>query len=366
MRRGDVTRREFVRDTAIIAGAVAAAGAATAGAAEADTSKIVNYNPNMEYRRCGKTGIMVSAVALGGHYKQIEKVLPPGFKTGGIWGPHMDDPALTKNRTDVVSRMIEAGINWIDACTIEEVRCHARALKGRRDKMHLACSWYQREMRSMKDPKADKLLKVLEAGLKEAELEYADLWRITMHEQSQKHPNPDVDEMMKALETARKQGKIRFAGFSSHNRDHIKWMIETYPNVVDIVVTPCTPETKAAPTHSLFDTMKKYNVGYFGIKPFASGSLFKGRGAPSGPDAEEDDKIGRLAIRKLLENPVLTAPIPGMITTHQVDNAALAVKERKEGKSLTKAERELLHNAMQEAWANLPPGYEWLKEWKCV
>ena len=368
----EMTRREFVRDTAVASAAVAAvaaggaAQAAEAKPAEVDKSKIVNYNENMEYRPCGKTGLMVSAVALGGHYKQIEKVLPPGFKTGGIWGVHADDPALTKNRTDIVSRMIEVGMNWIDACTVEEVRCHARALKGRRDKMHLACSWYQREMRSMQSPKADKLLAVLDAGLKEAELEYADLWRITMHEGSSRHPNADVDEMMKALEMARKQGKIRFAGFSSHDRPHIQWMIKTYPKIVDIVVTPCTPETKKAPTDSMFDTMKEYDVGYFGIKPYASGSLFKGGGAPSGPNAEEDDKIGRLAIRKLLENPALTAPIPGLITTHQVDNVALAVKERKEGKALTQAERDLLHSAMQDAWASLPPGYEWLRNWEYV
>jgi len=370
MSRGKVTRREFVRDTAVATAAVAATAAgAKAGEAkppEADKSKIINYNENMEYRRCGKTGLMVSAVALGGHCKQIAKVLPPGINTQGIWGVHIDEPSFQKNRLDVVSRMIEVGMNWIDACTIEEVKAHSRALKGRRDKMHLACSWYEREMRSIKDPTAKKLLDVLDWGLKDAELDYADLWRITMHEQCQNHPNAAVDEMMKALEAAKKQGKVRFAGFSAHNRPHIQWMIQTYASVVDVVVTPCTPETKRAATDSLFDTMKKHDVGYIGIKPFASGSLFKGGGAPAGPEAEEDDKIGRLAIRKLLENPALTAPIPGLITTHQVDNVALAVKERKEGKALTQAERGLLHNAMQHAWANLPPGYEWLRDWEYV
>ncbi len=386
MSRSEITRREFVRDTAVAAGAVAAAtAAAQAGAAkpaEADKSKIVNYNENMEYRRCGRTGLMVSAVALGGHYKQIEKVLPPGFKTGGIWGVHMDDPALLKNRIEIISRMIDVGMNWIDACTIEEVHVHARALKGRRDKMYLACSWYQHEMRNPNYRSAKKLLEVLDWGLKDAGLDYADLWRPTLHEQSgpcdaelkrqgitqrkRGHSDAEIDEMMNALETAKKQGKVRFTGFSSHDRAHIQWMIRTYPKIVDIVVTPCTPETKKAPTDSMFDTMKEYDVGYFGIKPFASGSLFKGRGAPTGPDAEEDDKIGRLAIRKLLENPVLTAPIPGLITTHQVDNVALAVKERKEGKPLTQAERRLLHTRMQHAWANLPPGYEWLRDWEYV
>ena len=67
-----LTRREFVRDGAV--GAAAMVGAATilpAGAeadvGKIDTSKILNYNPDMEYRRCGKTGWMISSVCLGGH-----------------------------------------------------------------------------------------------------------------------------------------------------------------------------------------------------------------------------------------------------------------------------------------------------------
>ena len=49
-------------------GAAVAAGLPIVGvgnAEAADTSKIINYNHDMEYRRCGKTGWMVSAVCLG-------------------------------------------------------------------------------------------------------------------------------------------------------------------------------------------------------------------------------------------------------------------------------------------------------------
>lgn len=371
MARGRMTRREFVRDTAVAAVAVTAAagmpaGAPAAAAAEADTSKIVNYNPNMEYRRCGKTNLMVSAVALGGHCKQIAKVLPPGINTKGIWGVHIDEPSFQQNRLDVVSRLIDVGMNWIDACTIEEVKAHNRALKGRRDKMYLACSWYEREMRNPAGRTAKALLEVLDWGMKDAALDYCDLWRIVMHEQSQNHSNAEVDEMMKALETAKKQGKTRFIGLSSHSRPHIQWMIETYSNVLDVIVTPYTAKTKEAPKDSLFAAIKKHDMGFFGIKPFASGSLFKAGGAPAGPDAEEDDRRARLAIRHILCNPVITAPIPGMITTHQVDNVALAVKESKEKKELTRAEFHELQAAMDTAWASLPHDYQWLKDWEHV
>ncbi|MCX5653146.1 MAG: hypothetical protein NTY65_00625, partial [Planctomycetota bacterium] len=82
MSKKRLTRREFVLNTAVVAAGLAAAAAmgqsdriVRAGEpTTVDTSKILNYNPNMEYRRLGKTGLMISAVCLGGHWKRIEKM----------------------------------------------------------------------------------------------------------------------------------------------------------------------------------------------------------------------------------------------------------------------------------------------------
>jgi hypothetical protein len=100
-----------------------------------------------------------------------------------------------------------------------------------------------------------------------------------------------------------------------------------------------------------------------GIKPFSSNSLFKGNSAPGNPHAEEDDRRARLAIRYILCNPVITAPIPGMISIEQVDNVAKAVRERRK---LDLSEQLELDRAMEEAWAKLPPDCEWLKDWEYV
>ncbi|MFP4055493.1 MAG: aldo/keto reductase [Candidatus Brocadiia bacterium] len=357
-----LTRRKFVRDSAAAAAGVAA-GAAAAQAAQADTSKILNYNEKMAYRPCGKTGLMVSAVCLGGHWKRIDKMVPGVFKGRGWLSADLANPGFQENRRDVVSRCIDVGINYIDACTIQEVKAYSQALKGRRDKMYVGCSWYQRELRNGKYRKKEKLLETLDWGLKDSGIEYADLWRITMHERSSRHSKAEVEEMMEALAAAKKTGKVRFTGFSSHDRDHIKWMIETYPEVVDIIVTPYTARTKRLPGHSLFDTLEKHQVGFFGIKPFSSNSLFKGDSTPDNPHAERDDRMARLTIRYILCNPVITAPIPGMINPHQVDNVAKAVQERRE---LDRAELKELQEATDEAWANLPPDYQWLKDWEWV
>jgi hypothetical protein len=109
--------------------------------------------------------------------------------------------------------------------------------------------------------------------------------------------------------------------------------------------------------------MNKHDVGWFGIKPFASNSLFKGDSSSGNPHAEEDNRLARLAIRYILCNPAITAPIPGLITVDQVDNMALAIMERR---VLDTAEKAELDQAMERAWANLPDNYQWLKEWEYV
>ena len=376
----DLSRRRFMCDGAAAAAGVAV-GLGGAGSQQAHAGRkeqTRSYNSEMEYRRLGKTNLWVSGVCLGGHWKRVDKMVPGVFENKKWLSAKLDMDGFIKNRRDVVSRCIEHGINYIDACTWQEVVTYARALRGRRDSMYLGFSWYQEEMRSLSrqwheaknsgKPKpagwvTERLMAALDKGMREAKLDYVDVWRITMLSQSGRHTEGEVNEMMEALDKARKQGKVRFTGLSSHDRMHIKWMMETYPDTVQVVCTPYTAKSKVLPTDSVFDAAKKYDVGMFGIKPFANNSLFKGDSSPDSDTAEEDDRLARMAIRYILCNPALTAPIPGMINPHQVDNVARAVKERRE---LDVAEAKELEEAMDRAWANLPASYEWLKDWEYV
>ena len=357
----DLTRRDLMRT-----GAVAAAGLAVGGIqaayADTDVTKTRSYNPEMKYRPLGKTGLWISSVCLGGHWKRVDQMVPGVFKEKSWLSADLDSEGFRKNRRDVVTRCIEHGINYIDACTMQEVQAYSEALRGRREAMHLGFSWYQEEMRKENYRTTDALLGTLDKGMRQAKLEYVDLWRITMHEQSGRHTKAEVDQMMGALEKARKQGKCRMCGFSSHDREHIKWMIETYPEVVQVVVTPYTAKSKVLPTDSVFDAITKHGIGFFGIKPFAGTSLFKGDSSPDSPTREEDDRLARMAIRYILCNPAITSPIPGMINPHQVDNVVKAVQEP----GLDETEAKELETAMDEAWARLPDDYQWLKNWEYV
>lgn len=349
MEKKQMDRREFVRNTA----AGIAAGAAAMGAQAApkvDTSKILNYNEDMEYRRLGKTNLMISAVSLGGHWKRIDVALKALNQT------------FEENRREVVSHCIDVGINYIDACCRSEVNAYCKALKGRRDKMYVALSYCGHETRNEKYRTARKLMESLDSLLQESGQEYTDLWRITCYEPGGRHTFNTSCEMVEALTKAKEQGKARHIGFSTHDRDWIKFMIEYFPQL-EVVVTPYTAKSKVLPKHGMFDAVKKCDVGVFGIKPFASNSLFKGSSAPEDPNAEEDNKRARLAIRYILCNPAITAPIPGLISTRQVDNIAKAVKERRQFDVAEAAEFEKVTDEM---WARLPRHYQWLKDWEYV
>jgi len=363
-----LTRREFLKDSAVAAGAIGAglalppivkAGEAT----RVDTRSILNYNSDMEYRRCGRTNMMISAAVLGGHWKRLVKVIggtePAGWMTSDI-----ERKDFQKNRHDIVSRCIDRGINYVDACCREEILAYSKALKGRRDRMYVGYSWHISESRFKEWRSARMLKKGLDDGMREAGLDHVDIWRISLLVDSSQHTEAEVEQAVKALEWAKKTGRARFIGFSSHDRPHLKKTIETYPEQIEVILTPYTAMTKVVKDEAgLWATVKKHDVGWFGIKPFASNSVFEGDSSPASPHFERDNRIARLAIRYILCNDAITAPMPGMITTQQVDNVARAIKERR---ALDLKEKAELAQAMDHAWARLPRDYQWLKNWEYV
>jgi predicted aldo/keto reductase-like oxidoreductase len=371
MSASPVNRREFVRTTAATAaGALAGSGwprivAAGADDAPAEVRNTRSYSPGMEYRRLGKTGLWVSAVCLGGHWKRIDKVIRATGSIDPYAGPadNADMTAFLKNRKQVVERCIEVGINLIDFAGNAEPETYCKVLEGRRDQMYLAYSHPASELREPGNRSAKKLVELFEAGLQRCRLEYADIWRLMALERGGLHSQADLDAMIEALDTARRKGLCRFTGFSTHDRKWAKMIIETYPDVAQVLCTPYTANSKELPVDSLFDAVRKHDVGLLGIKPFASNAIFQGDGAPDGPHVQEDDRRARVTIRHILGNPALTAPIPGLISRQQVDNMVAAIQQPRE---LDEGERAELQRWGTDMWARLPANYQWLKEWEYV
>jgi aryl-alcohol dehydrogenase-like predicted oxidoreductase len=204
--------------------------------------------------------------------------------------------------------------------------------------------------------------------MQESGLDYVDLWRVTCHEPGRFHTFGEVFEMVEAGEQALKDGKCRYFGISSHDRLWLELMIKNFP-VISVILTPYTADSKEKPKDSLFDAVRRSDVGVFGIKPYSSNSLFKGDSQPGNPHEKEDDERARMALRYILCNDAVTAPIPGLINTHQVDNCLQAIAERRQY-DLAAAPAILddtrFARAVNEMWERLPQEYQWLKDWEWV
>jgi aryl-alcohol dehydrogenase-like predicted oxidoreductase len=373
-----ITRRDFAKCGALLTGGLAA-GFDAAGAGPSSNRSILNHNENMEYRRLGKTGLMVSAACLGGHWKRVHTVVPSASPKSACCDDadtaNLSNPEFVKNRHEVVSRCIESGINYVDACSPQEILAYSKVLKGRRAKMYFGYSWHTREPRFTEWRSPERLVQGLDDGLKEAGLDYIDVWRISLPMEG----IADLGELLRveeatvgALEMAKKQGKTRFTGVSSHNRVWLKSVIEQYPKQMEVVLFPYTANSKELPEDSLFDAIRQQDVGVFGIKPFSSNALFEGDSSPNHTNREEDDRRARLAIRHVLSNPAITAPIPGLVSLAQVDNVAKAILERRQldlkekNRGKKPAVSSELEPAARRMWAKLPADYQWLKGWEYV
>jgi aryl-alcohol dehydrogenase-like predicted oxidoreductase len=346
MRNQQVSRREFMQNTTMIL-AGAAVGARRLAASESAPRKIRSYNENMEYRRLGRTGLMISAVSVGGHWKRIP------YKAG------TED--FKKNRRDVMNACLDCGINYIDACSAGEVATYAEAVKGRREEVLMGFDWTGARRPEIASS-LEKLKQGMDDGLKRSGLDYVDLWRVTLQEQTTVNSVQQIENVMAALEWGKKTGKARFTGISTHHRPWIAEAVAKYPQI-EVVVTPYSAGSKEKPVGSMFDALRKYDVGMIGIKPFASGNLFASRGTPDSSTKEEDDQRARMALRYVLCCDVLGAAIPGLITVEQVKNAAAAVRERREFEVSEAARYQELADHM---WKNLPADYQWLHDWKWV
>ena len=387
MKDPKLSRRAFMRSTsALAAGAMAGAWAGKGQAVAKsdkppDTSKILNYNPNMRYRRLGKTGLTISEVSLGGHWRA-----PWRDRSGGWWwGKFVKEevPAdVARNRTEVVSKAIDCGMNYLDITGAEECLCYGAALKGRRAKMIVGAD------DSKLCPRRDQYCNVpaqihnVEECLRHFGTDYLDIWRVQA-KMDGTNTDADVEVMIETFQKLHKAGKVKHLGISSHSRLWAQHVVEKYPEV-EMFIFPCTAKTKEngkppnkdnveevnagyGPEHkSVFQSLREHDVGLITIKPFFGGSLLKTYDQPKlGVGNKEDNDLVRLTLQCILNvSDAITAVIPGLSTIYEVENAARASYTRE--LAMMPAEKDWLMRTTDERWGSLPHEYTWLREWEVV
>ncbi|MBN1420673.1 MAG: aldo/keto reductase [Planctomycetes bacterium] len=377
-----IGRRGFLRAGAgVVAGAaLGKAAAADADPKAPDPKTVVNHNPKMHYRRLGKTDLWLSEVSLGGHWKNRDG--------GRYWDTFANDEIpkdVAKNRSDVISACIDAGVNYLDITTAAECLSYGAALKGRREKMIVGADDHRLGPRNPRQRNVKDLTYNIDECLRRLKFDYLDIWRVQA-DMGGNHTDPEVEVMIETFEKAKEAGKVRHFGISSHSRPWLQHVIEKYPQI-EMVIFPCTAKTREAgkpatkenvqevnPGHgsnmggSIFESVRKTDTGLVTIKPFTGGGSNFFPSQPRFPvvgvGLKEENDLARLTLQAILTIDAITATVPGLTTVYEVENAARASYSRP--LAMLPADREWLVQRMDACWANLPEEYAWLRDWEVV
>jgi len=390
MHKGELSRRAFLRNGSWVGlGAIAgtcAVGGRSSGE-QVDTSKILNYNSKMHYRRLGKTELVLSEIGIGGHWRAPWRDRSHGW----WWGKFIDDEnpvvpeKVGQNRRDVVSVCIDAGVNHLDITGLAEAMAFGAALERRRDKMIVAGDDYKVCPRHPQYCNVKSQVENVENCLKALGSDYIDIWR-PQAKMDGTNTDADIEMMIEAFERLKKAGKVRHLGVSSHTSRWLQHVIENYPQF-EMVIFPCTAKTKSKAKPpvgdnveilnsrengyvdvSLFDVARDHDVGVITIKPFFGGSLFQSHGQVKtgawGVGSKLENDLARLTLQSILSKDAVTAVIPGVSTVYEAENAVLASYTRP--LPVTAADEVWMEAQTERRWADLPDDYGWLRNWEYV
>ncbi len=227
----------------------------------------------MNYRKLGKTNLMVSEISFGGI--PIQRV---SFEEAG----------------KVIKKSLDLGINFFDtarAYTDSEEKLGKYLAHVPRDKIYLATKSLL--------PSYDGVKKELERSLTNLKTEYIDLFQI--HNVSNEKKLKKVlgkDGALKALQEAQKEGKVRFIGITTHKPKIILDILRNESlSTVQFPFNIVEPET----AEDILPIAKELNLGTIIMKPLCGGAL----------------RNNKAALQYILSYPVSTV-IPGMQTVEEV------------------------------------------------
>ncbi|HIJ52513.1 MAG TPA: twin-arginine translocation signal domain-containing protein [Planctomycetes bacterium] len=384
MNNDKLSRRDFMRNTSLMAAGTVAGALAVKGHADTKpihTSRILNFNSKMIYRRMGKTNLMTSEVSLGGHWKNRN--------AGRYWDHFANEEVpkdVAKNRTEVVSAAIDCGINYLDITTAAECLCYGAALKGRRDKMYVGADIHNLGPRNPKFCNVKSQTHNVDTCLRMLQTDYLDIWR-PQAKMDGSNTDAEVESLIETFQKLHKAGKVRHLGMSSHSRPWFEHVVGKY-NEFEMLIFPCSAKTRekgklptkanieevnpgygSDQTQSIFQKVIEKDIGVVTIKPYFGGSLFKDSDGKvkfpvMGVGSKTENDLARLTLQCILANEAITAAVPGLSTVYEVENAARASYTRPLGQ--TAAEKEWLMRITNERWAELPQEYAWLRDWEVV
>lgn len=200
----------------------------------------------MEQRRLGKTEMQVSRIGFGG--MTIPKV-------------------SVEQAVATVNRAIDLGVNFIDTARVygkgDSERKIGRVMEERRDEVYLSSR--------IPDTTYDGIKKAIDESLEALRTDYIDLYEPHDVSNSKRYdPLMEKGGGLKALLEAKEEGKIKHIGFTSHNWDLIKKMIQCDQFEAGLVTYNLANREAE---EEVLNLAEEHDVGLFVMKVFGNASL---------------------------------------------------------------------------------------------
>lgn len=240
----------------------------------------------MQYRRLGKTGLMVSEVGFGAEWMERHSA---------------------EECKAVLDRAEALGINILD-CWMSEPNVRANlslALKGRRDHWyiqgHIGSTWQNGQYVRTRDVEQCRI--AFEDLLTRLQTDYIDLGMIHFIDQESDWDKAMNGPYIAYVRELKAQGKIRHIGMSTHNPAMAKKAVES--GIVEMILFSINPAFDLLPPTDnienyfaeeygaelggidparveLYKLCEQKDVGITVMKPFAGGRLFDAKRSPFG------------------------------------------------------------------------------------
>ena len=265
-----------------------------------------NENPDMRYRRFGKTNLMVSALGLGGAYH---------------YGPDALSDQDTINK--MFDKALDLGINYFDTSPDYGTEGHFAHLAKSRKRCFIATK--------VNTMSAEGARSEVLNSLKVMNTDYLDV--------VQTHYKPSDDDWtgtlaaLEELNKLRDEGKIRFVGFTHHSYDALKTVLTKHVDLIDTILLLYSFHPETSDAEEIIDLGHSLDIGIVAMKVFRGASeSWKDRikkwkadeatWSKLSPHVDENTSVGQACLKYVLKNPKLSTAIVGMQSIAQVEENA--------------------------------------------
>jgi predicted aldo/keto reductase-like oxidoreductase len=267
-----LNRREFLKIGVLGTTSAVLGGNSLVRAAEYCAAETPFVFPEPVYRTLGRTGMKITVVSFG---------------------------AMLTPESEVIKVALDHGVNYVDTARKymggknEEIV--SKALKGRRDKIFVATKTPPSAV-----SKAD-IVQEVEESLKALDTDYIDV--IQLHSLTDKS-RIFIPETREALLQLKKQGKVRFFGVTTHKNqaEVLNALVDDPDQFFDMALVAVNFKSEPEILKAI-ERAAKADIGIVAMKTMAGGYT---------TDVSGKITPFQAALKWVLQNPHITAAIPGM------------------------------------------------------